>query len=345
MSEGPGIHCTQCGKKMRPEAEFCPYCGAVLFKPLATEPAVADGRVVRSNRRRTVIIVLATAVLVLAATGAGILFGATGGEKPTSSAVAITTSSTNTTATDAINAETTITKIAQPTSTKEPTTTVEHATTSTILASTSTLIAGVKVTLPVQVLKKDDINNSGVAYAYPPSIDATIPKRWVDKVAAYGVAGVIVIAPSEWTTADGYYCVDLKSTDLSSIPGTLHCDQTAGRVVAAWMRAAEYFPWVHDQWKDRGLPSELRDVGMPDDPPELRPGMAITMTNQHLMRYRIAPTGDQGEVNGVARTGIGVENDGDSFYWLEVTLPTDAADLAAAILDFYLAHEDDYNLR
>jgi hypothetical protein len=361
-----GSPCPRCGRASRPNSKFCAHCGARL---LADEPTLGARSTVaaeeahpsppvepgvegvparhrpapRRNRRGVYLAVALVVCLAATATALGIIMSG----RPA------------TTLTSAANGPTTLSvknsSLQETTTSATQTTTTTLATTTTASTSTTTAASAADTTdveLPVRVL---DTASGGdpLQFDYPTRISAPIPAEWAQQVAAYGVAGIVILAPKGWTASDagiganGTSGLMLQSTGSSAIAGTLEYEQTAGRVVAGWDRAAQYFSWVHDQWRDSGLPDELSDSGLPNDPPDLRPGMVATIISRQLIKYRIAPNDNagEGEVNGIARTGIGVDGDGDSFVRLEVVLPPDARDLATAILDFYMAHKDDSYLR
>ncbi len=334
------MYCTQCGKKVRSGARFCAHCGASseaahlepVFKNMAGPGEVGPAR--KRSTRRLALMALVIIVLASAAVGTVLLANSAPDQKTHDVA----------SATSEWTGPTTV-----PTN---PAPTLASATTSLAKDTTSIVSALVDVTLSVTILQTE-LGNPETLFTYPRSVEAMVPERWVGKVAAYAVAGIVLLAPSGWTTTDsavganGSSGLMLHSNSSSAIVGTLEYEQTAGRVVAGWNAAAQYFSWVHDQWRDSGLPDELSDSGMPNEPPELRPGMVTTFASRQIVRYRIAPADSPngGDINGVASTGIGVDGDGDSFSRLEIVLPLDARDLATAILDFHIAHQSDLYLK
>ena len=198
----------------------------------------------------------------------------------------------------------------------------------------------VTATLPVHVLHTAwGITPAGWSLLYPASVTVQLPRTWADKVAAYGVVGMVLLAPAGWTEsnaligADGGRSAWLHATGTSPIVGQLTYEgYWSGN--ALWA-AAPYFPWVRAQWNRLYSGSE--------SPPAARPGLVEHLVGNQLAEYSLTsgPQVDDGlQVNGVAHmTAPGNPEfpEFPEFDRLEVALPPSAHTLATAILNYYLS--------
>jgi len=213
--------------------------------------------------------------------------------------------------------------------------------------STSTLTtAGVpNLTLLVRVLNTA-FGIDGTHLNYPSTVSVSVPQAWAGQVAAYGVAGVVILAPIGWTEsdalvgADGSSRVTLHSTSSSAIQGKISFMQTSASVGDTWDESAQYFSWVREQWSE---------YDQTDPTPALRTGLKEIFKGQQLVTYSVSGGSEPGsglEVNGVAHTNIvpgsSQLTEYPGFDQLEVMLPSKDHGLATVILRYYLAHENDY---
>jgi len=194
----------------------------------------------------------------------------------------------------------------------------------------------IPVTLPVHVLRTEQgVPNSPPIY--PASVTVQLPRAWADKVAAYGVVGMVLLAPAGWTEsnagigADGGRSACLHATGTSAIVGQLTYENYWNGP-ALWA-AAPYFPWVRAQWNQWYSGSE--------SPPAAQSGLAEHLVGDQLAEYSLTsgPQVDDGlRVNGVAHMTAPGKTTGEfEFDRLEVALPPSAHALATAILNYYLS--------
>jgi hypothetical protein len=212
--------------------------------------------------------------------------------------------------------------------------------------STSTATSGneTSLSLPVKILDTS-LGETGTKFGYPTTVSVSVPAEWKGQLAAYGVAGAVILAPVGWTSDDaavgagGSARATLHSTNSSSIAGEIIFEQTSASVGDAWDRSAQYFPWVRENWKDSPFP---------DSPvPNPRAGLEEYFLNDQHVTYSIANTGPN-ETNGVAHTylvaGSSYLDEYPGFDRLEVALSSKYRELATVILNYYLAHEFEYHV-
>ena len=245
----------------------------------------------------------------------------------------------------------TTTSVPRSSTTSSPTTSTTSTTTSpsnnsSTGGSTTAATGLTTLTLPVHVLGTA-FGVDGVTLKYPSDVVVGIPQEWVGQLSAYGVAGAVLLAPRGWTesdaliAADGSSRVTLHSTSSSAIKGMVYFEQTSASVGSAWDESARYFPWVQDHWSESGFPGPA---------PSLEPGLTEHFDQgQQLIEYSLhggVQTQSGLEVNGVAHTGIDPNSLQLTAYpgldRLEVTLPSEDHGLATVILNYYLAHENEY---
>ena len=204
--------------------------------------------------------------------------------------------------------------------------------------------AVVTATLPVRVLHSE-LGIPGQGPSYPTKIKVRIPGKWVGEVGAYGVAGVVLLAPSGWTASDALIAADgssgatLHSRSLGSpgIHGRLEFEQTSACVGCSWDDAGQYFPWVRNHWSQTGYASS--------PVPLERPGLSEHSIGPRLIAYSVHSGAevDLGfKVDGVAHTWLKLGGSqgawGPLFDRLEVALPPEDRGLATVILNYYLAY-------
>lgn len=209
----------------------------------------------------------------------------------------------------------------------------EHAATVVAASPSPTATASFPLqaeTLPVHVLATSQGVQGNPAPIYPATITVRVPSPWIGQVAAYGVAGVVLLAPAGWygtglLAADGSYGATLHAASASAIPGqmTFEVDENGPAIGAA----AAYFPWVQSGWSQWG-------TGGPA--PTTRGDIDEHFVSTHLARYAVTagPQVNQGlHVNGAVRV---TQGGAWSFERLEMALPPGDDALAQAIIDCYL---------
>ena len=203
--------------------------------------------------------------------------------------------------------------------------------------SSSSAATLVKVTLKVDVLPTQMGINGEAQPTYPASVTLRIAPTWSDQVAAYGAAGIVVLAPRDWTAggarigADGSALLTLHGTASAAIQGSLTYFSDGADVGGSWMDGAEYFPWLRAHWASSGFGS------LPT--PKARSGLRIDFIGKRLISYTIATAkkGAKFQVSGVAHTSLMPgKRTYPSFDRLEVKLPASDHGLAIDILNYFV---------
>ena len=202
--------------------------------------------------------------------------------------------------------------------------------------STPTSLASVRLvsdTLSVNVLPTSQ-GIDGSTEMYPASVTVRVPSTWAHHVAAYGVAGVVLVAPAGWYGSGGVGADDSASATLHSVAASKIRGQLdyqmegSGSGGFAAQAAAAYFPWVRDNWAAWGYATS---------PPVANADLAEHFVSKHLTWYTVTkgPQVKAGfQMNGVARATLSGEF---SFDYLQVALPTRDHALSTAILRYYLS--------
>ena len=209
----------------------------------------------------------------------------------------------------------------------------------------------VAATLPVHVLP----TGQDVAWSapfYPRSVTVRLPRKWAGQVAAYGVAGAVLLAPARWTGQGigqperlGSMSAAMHNSVSAAIRGQLrYLDVPDER---AFSYAASYFPWVRRDWPHiRQL--VLKFGGFTEPLPATISGLTEHLVGNQVAIYSVAsgPEVDRGlQVNGVVRTTLAPGDYGEpGFDRLEVALPPSDHALATAILNYYLSPSSIANL-
>jgi hypothetical protein len=189
------------------------------------------------------------------------------------------------------------------------------------------------VTLQVDVLPTQAPD--WVVFDYPATVGVHIPAKWAEKVAAYGAANMVLIAPLGWHErsatigSDSSASVVLCSSAASPIQGSLTYYSDVA-VMDGAQHAGQYFPWVRKHWSSLGygyLPK-----------PKPRAGLRAVTIGKRLCAYSVAqPISSSFRVSGVAHNGVMPGRASLPFDREEERLPASARALAAASLDFFVA--------
>lgn len=197
------------------------------------------------------------------------------------------------------------------------------------------------VTLPVTQLPTENAAGSGSPIDYPASTTFTVPRALASQVAAYGVAGVVVLGPSGWTGTDGLVGADTSAgftlypaVGSSSGGPQMTFLYDGGCVGCSWSDAAAYFPTVAASPLGQGVVFSTPVPGLVTD--NLGPG---------LIAYSRPASVPTLQTNGVALTTLpGQDNDTVAavFENLSLTLSATEHPLATVILNAFLDNEDRY---
>lgn len=178
----------------------------------------------------------------------------------------------------------------------------------------------------------------GDTYAYPASIRVTVPQSVSGELAAYGVAGTVVVGPASWTGrgqvgADGSAGFTLAPPGVSPGSGAEMIYQFDGACVGCtWGDASAYFPAVA-----AALPSA--GVGPASSPP---PGLQTEPLAAGLIGFSLPDSISGYQLNGVAYTNLPGSTADPIFEELELSLPASEHTLATVILNALVANEDRY---
>ncbi len=208
--------------------------------------------------------------------------------------------------------------------------------------ATVTPTATVSVTLTVNQLPTE--YGIPTTESYPNSVTITVPLGYANRIAAYGVAGTVVVGPAGWTGttgmvgADGSAGFTLYPTGSSSGAGPSAGDPQmvfqydGGCAGCSWTDASAYFPDVAQAIGGQSLPSA--------SPP---PGFSSDALGTGLIAYSFSDPLPGFQTNGVAFTNLpGASNGSPIFENLTLTLPTDEHSLATMILNEFVNNGDLY---
>jgi hypothetical protein len=211
-----------------------------------------------------------------------------------------------------------------PSRTSNPTASPSPETTTTLVLLVSTL--------PTTFGVPGDTNT------YPAAIRVAVPDSFSGQIAAYGVAGTVVVGPSGWTGsgqvgADGSLGFNLIPIGASPGTGPEMVFQFDGACVGCtWGDASSYFPAVASAAPSAGF-------GPASSPPE---GLQTEPLGAGLIGYSLPGSTPAYQVNGVAYTNLPAPTANPIFENLELTLPSTDHTLATVILNALVANEDRY---
>ncbi len=185
-----------------------------------------------------------------------------------------------------------------------------------------------KVTLPVTVVTTQ-YPNPPEHTVFPKSVTVVVPRQWAGEIAAYGVAGCVLLAPTGWSGSgtlyeDGGGQAQLRATPTAAISGSMTYKFVSACGGCAMADASLYFPSVVEACQ------QAYGTGFGCGPPLamkrdfLRPG---------LVAYSISPT-----VNGVAETDLpkGFPG-GATFAMVQVSLPRADVPLETVLLNYFIS--------
>ncbi len=178
----------------------------------------------------------------------------------------------------------------------------------------------------------------GANPAYPESIRVTAAASFSGQIAAYGVAGTVVVAPTGWTGsgqvgADGSAAFTLLPPGGAGGGGSELVFQFDGACVGCtWDDASAYFPAV-------AAAAPAAGMGPAPSPPT---GLRTETISTGLIGYSLPDATAGYQLNGVAFTTLPAGTADPIFENLEVSLPTSEHSLATVILNAVVANEDRY---
>lgn len=192
----------------------------------------------------------------------------------------------------------------------------------------------VSIVLPLNILKTEyGIDGAGQP-SYPTEIKLPVPEELSEQVAAYGVAGEVVIGPADWTGygkvgANGNIVIKLYPLKSSSKKGpqvTLFIPSSGTNNV--FYAAAPFFSNIQEFCLEEKIYSK---------PLPTPYGLKSDFVTDKLNRYTLAQT-DGLLVFGAAYQDV--EDHLDDMIWssynMEVTLPVEQQDLGEFLLDFFI---------
>jgi len=198
-------------------------------------------------------------------------------------------------------------------------------------ATTTTVVLTVS-TLPTTFGGPGDTNT------YPATIRVTVPHLISGEIAAYGVAGTVVVGPASWTGsglvgADGSVGFTLAPQGASPGTGAEMVYQFDGACVGcAWSDASAFFPAV--------AAAALSAGAGPASPPPI--GLQTEPLATGLIGFSLPGSTPGYQLNGVAYTNLPGSTADPIFEELDLSLPTTEHTLATVILNALVANEDRY---
>lgn len=176
---------------------------------------------------------------------------------------------------------------------------------------------------------------------FPKSLSVVLPRQWVGQVAAYGVAGCVILAPVGWTgsglvAADGNSGAHLHATASATIRGSLAFSTIPACYGCAMGEASLYFPSVVKACQQAYPP--------PYPPPGTICGPPLAMKRDFLspglLAYSLSPT-----VNGVAETNLvqSATAQVNLFAMEQVSLPQPDVPLETVLLNYFVSITPGYH--
>ena len=164
---------------------------------------------------------------------------------------------------------------------------------------------------------------------FPKSVTVVVPRQWAGEVAAYGVAGCVLLAPKGWSGSgtlyeDGGGEARLHATSMATISGSLTYQFVSACYGCAMMDASLYFPSLLKACEQAYPPGTGCGPPLAMKRDFLKPG---------LVAYSISPT-----VNGVAETDLpkGFPG-GATFAMVQVSLPQADVPLETVLLNYFIS--------
>lgn len=170
---------------------------------------------------------------------------------------------------------------------------------------------------------------------YPPWVSETIPASLVGKVWAYGIDGLTVLAPSNWSgsglvTVDGQYRFGIHAGARSKIPGDLTFELATYAGGSVQLSSASFFPWVREPLNPHGARSGIEPK---------QAFVSVYRASRYLIFFKQRSPSRGMVRNGIAYTNVGTGATGPNevFVKAQVTLPWDDTDVATAMLNRFLS--------
>ena len=173
---------------------------------------------------------------------------------------------------------------------------------------------------------------------YPTTLTVAVPTSFSGEVAAYGVAGTVILGPSGWTGSgqvgvDGSVGFTLSPSGESAGAGSEMVFRFDGACAGcAWSDASAYFPELAAAAPSAGLGSE----------PTPLPGLQTEPLAAGLIGYSLPASLPGDQVEGVAYTNLPAATTDPIFDSLELTLPAAEHPLATVLLNALVANQDRY---
>lgn len=213
---------------------------------------------------------------------------------------------------------------------------------------TATVQAPVKVLESRYGILQESPDAEGRNLHYPSSVQVSVPSRWANQVADYGIFNLLILGPAGWTEtpdslegADGSIGVTLVPDNFGNpvVPaGQIVLQTTGGCEGCTWSDAAEYIPWVRDHWYDY-------QGGIYEPVPDMPKGLVLHSVGKDKVFYSL----NDGNLvrKGLFVAGVAYSDLPDSpdevkhhtFVRLEVALPPEDKDLALSIVRDYADRE------
>lgn len=201
--------------------------------------------------------------------------------------------------------------------------------------ATSPAARAVVVELPVVELPTTHGAYEGVPSETPlkeRTVTSIVPESLVDRLSGYSGAGIMILGPKGWAGqsivgANGNRSIEISPTGDSSEGPMVTVFLASPGTLSAILPAAPFSEWIRDHWQEVG--------GGPGPVPTAIPG--IVDSTPHLVRYQL-PVVAGLQTHGAAYSEV-QDVSGSSYGYfdqIEVSLPAEDSQLAAAIVDNFI---------
>lgn len=188
------------------------------------------------------------------------------------------------------------------------------------------------ISVTLRVTQLPTTNAGGSSLGYPGVVTVTLPAAFVSHVAAYGVAGTVLIGPAHWTGrgavgADGGSMATLRPDGGAHGGGArMVFSYDGGCVGCSWSDASAYFPMVARAIGGTGQVAESPPAGLTSVP-----------LGSGIMAYSLPNSAGGLQTNGVAYTNLpSAAASVPVFENLSLTLPETEHPLATVILNAFV---------